>query len=110
MKWLRPSGSEIETSENDATIEYCESLGWKRMESEPEEQPTPEGEVMLLYKRLKGEWVEGEEPNDEVILESHSFPVDAVRQALKDGWFMTQDEASYAPPDKPEGNKKGNKK
>jgi hypothetical protein len=29
MKWIRPSGSEIETNDLKETIKYCESLGWK---------------------------------------------------------------------------------
>ncbi len=29
MKWLRPSGVDIETNDLKATIEYCKSLGWK---------------------------------------------------------------------------------
>ena len=29
MKWIRPSGSEIETNDRKETIEYCKSLGWK---------------------------------------------------------------------------------
>lgn len=30
MKWTKPSGSQIETNDDAATIKYCESLGWKR--------------------------------------------------------------------------------
>lgn len=29
MKWVKPSGQEIETNDLPETIEYCESLGWK---------------------------------------------------------------------------------
>lgn len=29
MKWKRPSGSEIETNDEPATIEHCKSLGWE---------------------------------------------------------------------------------
>ena len=29
MFWVKPNGTEIETNDNKATIEYCESLGWK---------------------------------------------------------------------------------
>ena len=32
MKWLRPSGTEIETNDSEETIEYCKSLGWKPAE------------------------------------------------------------------------------
>ena len=31
IKWLRPSGTEIETNESESTIDYCLSLGWKPM-------------------------------------------------------------------------------
>jgi hypothetical protein len=34
MKWIRPSGSEIETNDLEETIKHCESLGWKRKEKE----------------------------------------------------------------------------
>lgn len=30
--WTRPSGTQIETNARQETIEYCESLGWKRDE------------------------------------------------------------------------------
>lgn len=30
IKWVKPNGLEIETNDMTATIEYCESLGWKR--------------------------------------------------------------------------------
>ena len=30
IKWIRPSGSEIETNDSKETIEHCESLGWKK--------------------------------------------------------------------------------
>jgi len=31
MKWIRPSGSEIETNDEKATIEHCEKQGWERV-------------------------------------------------------------------------------
>ena len=34
MKWIRPSGSEIETNDLEATIEHCKSLGWKEKKEE----------------------------------------------------------------------------
>lgn len=34
IKWLRPSGTEIETNEMESTIDYCLSLGWKPMREE----------------------------------------------------------------------------
>ena len=29
MRWIRPSGREIETNDNKDTIEYCKSLKWE---------------------------------------------------------------------------------
>lgn len=29
MKWKRPSGTEIETLEDDVTITQCKSMGWE---------------------------------------------------------------------------------
>ena len=44
IKWIRPSGTEIETSDSKATIEAAARLGWKRVgpskenaESKPKE-------------------------------------------------------------------------
>jgi len=43
IKWMRPSGREIETNDEEATIEYCESMGWERMNDQPNEpEPSPE--------------------------------------------------------------------
>ena len=30
IKWVKPNGNTIETSDSDATIEYAVSLGWKQ--------------------------------------------------------------------------------
>jgi hypothetical protein len=30
IKWIRPSGTEIETNESEASIEVAKALGWKR--------------------------------------------------------------------------------
>jgi hypothetical protein len=47
MKWVKPSGVEIETRDTEEIIEYCESLGWKRKTSrrpkkEAKDSPTTE--------------------------------------------------------------------
>lgn len=39
IKWTKTNGQEIETNDLEATVEYCESLGWKRSEQE-ERLPT----------------------------------------------------------------------
>ena len=31
MKWIRPSGSPIETNDSPETIAHAESLGWKEI-------------------------------------------------------------------------------
>lgn len=36
MKWIKPSGLEIETNDLKATVKYCESLGWKKKEVKKE--------------------------------------------------------------------------
>jgi len=33
--WIKPNGNEIETNDETATIEYCESLGWERKKGRP---------------------------------------------------------------------------
>jgi len=33
MKWKKPNGSEIETNDDEATIEYCKSLKWKEVKT-----------------------------------------------------------------------------
>jgi len=33
MKWMRPSGFEIETNDSPETIKYAESLGWKQVKT-----------------------------------------------------------------------------
>ncbi len=30
MHWKKPNGNEIETNDLEATVKYCESLGWVR--------------------------------------------------------------------------------
>jgi len=34
MKWIKPSGQEIETNDRKETMDYCKSLGWWQAESE----------------------------------------------------------------------------
>lgn len=29
IKWVKPGGLKIETVDNEKTVEYCKSLGWK---------------------------------------------------------------------------------
>jgi len=39
IKWVKPSGQEIETNDKEETIEYCESLGWERAKKKPGPKP-----------------------------------------------------------------------
>ena len=34
ISWIKPSGLEIVTNDEKATVEYCESLGWERAKAE----------------------------------------------------------------------------
>lgn len=34
IKWKKPSGVEVETNDNPDNVEYCISLGWKRLDDE----------------------------------------------------------------------------
>jgi hypothetical protein len=44
MKWTKPNGNEIETNDEKATVDYCESLGW-------EEKKAPE--VKIVRKKTR---------------------------------------------------------
>lgn len=33
MKWIKPSGLEITTNDDEVTREYCKSLGWKEVKA-----------------------------------------------------------------------------
>lgn len=35
IKWVKPSGVEIETNDMPETVAYCESLEWKRKKGRP---------------------------------------------------------------------------
>lgn len=39
MKWIKPSGIEIETNDKEETIEYCKSLGWKEKNESVDSKP-----------------------------------------------------------------------
>jgi len=53
MKWIRPSGTEIETNDREVTIEYCKSLGWKEAETRKVMSPPKEGSVKKEKKAVK---------------------------------------------------------
>ena len=96
MKWKKPNGTILELNDNDANMKAAIDAGLEPVDPEAKDQ------VVVLYQRLKGEIVEGQPPaGKEVIIESDSFPVELVEDALKDGWYKTKKEAGDAPPDKP---------
>lgn len=39
ITWTKPSGLKITTNDKKETIEYCESLGWKRDDAVKEKKP-----------------------------------------------------------------------
>ena len=41
MKWIKPSGIEIETNNLEETLKYCVSLGWKDASAPKKEKPKP---------------------------------------------------------------------
>lgn len=41
IKWLKPSGIEIETNEEEHTIKAAESHGWKRKDAESKPRGRP---------------------------------------------------------------------
>jgi hypothetical protein len=45
MKWTKPSGIEIETNEDQVTIDYCESLGWEAEDDEAEAEAIAEAKA-----------------------------------------------------------------
>lgn len=43
IKWTKPNGAVIETNDNNATIEYCKSLGWIRDDDVKQEEQKRRG-------------------------------------------------------------------
>lgn len=39
MKWIKPSGLEIETNDSKETIDHCKSIGWKLYGEPVEKDP-----------------------------------------------------------------------
>lgn len=54
IDWLKPNGSKITTNALDETVEYAESLGWKRTEEDFGEEGTLEYcEKVEYYEKLE---------------------------------------------------------
>ena len=45
IKWIKPSGLEIETGDNDANIALAKSLGWVRAKSKEKTKPAKQPKV-----------------------------------------------------------------
>lgn len=45
MKWLKPSGKEIETNDFDETIKFCKSLGWEIVEDKPKRKRRTKAQI-----------------------------------------------------------------
>ncbi len=57
MKWLRPSGTTIETNDRDETIEYCLKIGWTEYDAQKNndsEQEAPKKQKKKGSKKKKG--------------------------------------------------------
>ena len=47
IKWTKVNGMKIETNDKDATVEYCESLGWKKENGKKPRKPrTPKTPIV----------------------------------------------------------------
>lgn len=47
INWVKPNGNTLETNDRQVTIDYLESLGWKR------EQPRSEKDELEAYAKQK---------------------------------------------------------
>ena len=72
MKWMRPSGVEIETNDRDVTIKYCESLGFKRIDANDDtsKEGPKEGTKAWFVAKLTEEGVEFNEADKKADLEA----------------------------------------
>lgn len=57
MKWKKPSGMEMDVNDDQATIDYCESLGWERMDgvTQTKDEPPVEPPEPKRRRRMKRE-------------------------------------------------------
>lgn len=45
VKWIRPTGSEIETNDDDRTIAACIDMGWELAEDKPKRTRRTKSEI-----------------------------------------------------------------
>ena len=50
MKWMRPSGTEIETRDTEEIREYALSLGWEEVKRCRKPKPKPEAKPSVVTK------------------------------------------------------------
>ena len=54
IKWIKPSGVELETNDSKETVAYCESLGWKRKGAKVDKDPEqPQGYSYMSASQIK---------------------------------------------------------
>ena len=54
IKWIKPSGSEIETGDNAATLVMAKSLGWVRAENKEKAKPAKQSKVTMGLGKAGG--------------------------------------------------------
>ena len=89
MIWLFKNGEGKLFNEDEVKEKMAEGWILKR------DRTVENGNGTTLYKRLKGEIVEGQEPQGKVIIESDLFPNELVAKKLQDGWYKTKEDARY---------------
>lgn len=45
MKWIKPSGTEIETNDREETVAACEAMGWKKKSAAKPKAKTAKSEA-----------------------------------------------------------------
>lgn len=55
IKWVRPSGSEIETNDSKDVIDYCVSLGWKPAKKATKKKVTKRATSKRTVRKTSGD-------------------------------------------------------
>ena len=96
-KWKRPSGREIETNDEPATVKHCQDMGWDRMEGKGSGMTA--GDTGLLVEQSTSKIKEAvalimESPGEDDLMQSGAPKVEAVEALL--GEDITADERDMA--------------
>ncbi len=72
MRWKKKNGNEIEVNDEQATIDYCESLGWERLDgkskkAKPKKPELTNDEKLAEAQRLE---TEGKVEEADILLDS----------------------------------------